>query len=271
MKAKYGFDGANMYPPATVNWVRDIMDFPGVSVYTDNMLFSGAAKDSLAKYKVGWLMESTSVTPWAYEHVHRVEDDFDFILTHARDLVSHNPEKYVWSPWGNTWIRPSERIIYEKSKMISMIASSKNFTEGHKHRHDVVKNFKDDLDLMGRGYKEIASKSEGLKDYRYSVAIENCKIDGYFTEKLIDCFLQGTIPIYWGDPRIGDIFDLAGMYVYDTLDDLRDILNNISNGDYESKKESIQTNHRLAKQFICVDDVAVSKIVNKIRQEAQKE
>jgi hypothetical protein len=155
--------------------------------------------------------------------------------------------------------------------MISMIASSKNFTEGHKHRHDVAKNFKDDLDLMGRGYKEIADKSEGLKDYRYSVAIENCKIDGYFTEKLIDCFLQGTIPIYWGDPSVGDIFDLAGMYVYNTLDDLRDILNNISNGDYESKKESIQINYRLAKQFVCVDDIAVSKIVNKIRQEAQKE
>jgi hypothetical protein len=41
--------------------------------------------------------------------------------------------------------------------------------------------------------------------------IENDRAPNYFTEKLIDCFALGTIPIYWGCPNIGDFFDARGI------------------------------------------------------------
>lgn len=36
--------------------------------------------------------------------------------------------------------------------------------------------------------------------------------EGYFTEKLLDCFLLRTVPIYWGCPNLADFgFDDAGV------------------------------------------------------------
>ena len=34
---------------------------------------------------------------------------------------------------------------------------------------------------------------------------------GYFTEKLLDCFLTRTVPVYWGCPDIYEYFDLDGI------------------------------------------------------------
>ena len=43
----------------------------------------------------------------------------------------------------------------------------------------------------------------------YSVAIESSSEKDYFTEKLIDCLITKTIPIYWGCPNINDYFDTS--------------------------------------------------------------
>lgn len=37
------------------------------------------------------------------------------------------------------------------------------------------------------------------------VARQEC----YFSEKLSDCFVSGTIPLYWGCVRLGDYFDMG--------------------------------------------------------------
>ena len=65
-------------------------------------------------------------------------------------------------------------------------------------------------------------------DYRFSIVIENCKRDYWFTEKLIDCLRTGTIPIYWGCPSIGDFFDIRGFILFDDINDLENILNNLT-------------------------------------------
>ena len=45
------------------------------------------------------------------------------------------------------------------------------------------------------------SKIAFLSQYKFNIAFENADIDGYITEKLMDCFLAGTVPIYWGSSR----------------------------------------------------------------------
>ena len=48
-------------------------------------------------------------------------------------------------------------------------------------------------------------------DWMYHVAIENvCRRD-YFTEKLLDCFLTRTVPVYWGCPNVANYFDPDGI------------------------------------------------------------
>ncbi len=56
---------------------------------------------------------------------------------------------------------------------------------------------------MGGKYKNnvgnVENKIEFLKSYKFSIAMENTEGNGYITEKIIESFLAGTIPIYYGD------------------------------------------------------------------------
>jgi hypothetical protein len=100
-----------------------------------------------------------------------------------------------------------------KTKMISVVSSSKTMTGGHKQRVDFAlrlkSHFGDKIDLFGRGLNEIEDKWDALADYRYHVAIENSEVNHYWTEKISDAFLAGCHPIYHGCPNIADYFSPA--------------------------------------------------------------
>ena len=63
-----------------------------------------------------------------------------------------------------------------------------------------------DFDLFGHGFNPINNKYEGLGAYRYSLAIENYCQPHYWTEKVADCFLSWTMPIYYGCTNLSDYF-----------------------------------------------------------------
>lgn len=50
--------------------------------------------------------------------------------------------------------------------------------------------------------KPVTDKLEFQSGYKFSIAFENSCSRGYTTEKLIDAFAAGTIPIYWGNPYV---------------------------------------------------------------------
>lgn len=43
--------------------------------------------------------------------------------------------------------------------------------------------------------------------HKFSIACENAAHPGYHTEKLAEAFAAGTIPIYWGDPKVEEVFN----------------------------------------------------------------
>ena len=64
------------------------------------------------------------------------------------------------------------------------------------------------VDMGGNCRKNIeinvTDKIKFLSDYKFSIAMENSKGDGYISEKIIDSFLAGIIPIYYGDYMIDE-------------------------------------------------------------------
>jgi hypothetical protein len=60
---------------------------------------------------------------------------------------------------------------------------------------------------------ELDGKKHMFETYQYSVVIENDRHSNYFTEKLIDCLLMKTIPIYYGCTNVADYFDTAGWII----------------------------------------------------------
>lgn len=97
-----------------------------------------------------------------------------------------------------------------KTKLISVISSSKVDSVGHRQRlafaRRLKEHFGDRIDLFGRGLNEIEDKWDALADYRYHVALENSSVDHYWTEKIADAFLAGCHPLYYGAPNITEYF-----------------------------------------------------------------
>ncbi len=100
--------------------------------------------------------------------------------------------------------------VPKKTKLCSLIMSSKNTIEGHKKRvrfADALKNkFKNEVDVYGFGYNPIKNKKDAIDPYHYSIALENSQINNYWTEKISDVFLGHACPIYYGCKNITDFF-----------------------------------------------------------------
>lgn len=234
-----------------IKWNRDLSDLgEEICFVTDDFL----SEDTKNNNHVGWVLEPRGTNPYQYNFIKENYKKYKYVLTYDKELLTVN-EKFIFYPHGGCWIRPGEEAIYPKSKLVSMISSTKNFgAPGHLFRSQIREKIKFGFDSFGRGHNQIQYKIEGLKDYMYSITVENSKFDYYFSEKLIDCFMTGTIPIYWGCPSINDFFDINGILTFDSLEELQSILDTITPELYDSKIESIKTNFELAKKYVLSED-----------------
>lgn len=97
------------------------------------------------------------------------------------------------------------------------------------HNHDIGANrFKNDKDCTW-----LDEAVNIYTDYKFVLAIENKNIKGYFTEKIINPLIAGSLPIYWGT---SDIFEYVNkervIYAPDYTDEeLVDIIKKIDNND----------------------------------------
>ena len=53
----------------------------------------------------------------------------------------------------------------------------------------------------------VKDKLAFIRDYRFVISFENEKYPGYTTEKIIEPFLVGSIPLYWGNPYASKDFN----------------------------------------------------------------
>ena len=148
--------------------------------------------------------------------------------------------------------------IYKKTKLVSFISSLKSMSPGHKYRLSCLESIRsrcNNVDFYGRDLNPIDSKLEGLKDYNFSVAIENGPFENYFTEKILDCMLAGTMPIYYGCPNIGDFFNTDGMIIFKDREHLHSIITNLDVEFYNSRLEAIEDNFNRALELWLDNDI----------------
>lgn len=68
------------------------------------------------------------------------------------------------------------------------------------------------------------SKVEFLRDYKFTIAIENNNFDGYMTEKLLHPLMAGSVPIYWGSAGNTTPFSKDCMICVNDFDEFNDLL-----------------------------------------------
>lgn len=238
-------------------WISPIIRFlfktkqSKIVVVTDKELVSPRFP---GKKQVAWLLEPPSIDPNLYTYIARNSGRFDSILTfHAELLERGSPFQFY--PMGGCWIKSTDWKVYEKTHSVSIIASEKRDTDGHKLRHEIIeKTSRSDLALFGRGYHTIPYKLEALKEFRFSYVIENSRCDFYFTEKLIDCLVTGTIPVYYSCPSIGKFFNTDGFLFLNNLDELEDIESKLTEEVYLQKLPAVHENFLLAQKYTLAED-----------------
>ena len=219
-------------------------------------------------------------------------NEFDAIFTCDKDLVNLH-EKIHFCHAGSThpWIANEHRDIHMKSQMrfCSMISSKKNLCKGHQDRFDLynlIKEFGDpsennpnpSVHVFGSivekpfGASENLNekwhdKSEALCPFVYSIVMENDRYPGYFTEKLTDCFVTGTVPIYYGAPDIGDYFDADGIIQANSVDEIINTLRFLweeenARNQYIARLYSLRRNYHRVGILELPDDMLYRKIYN---------
>jgi hypothetical protein len=146
---------------------------------------------------------------------------FDRVFTFWDNSISpaiiHAQTALPWSV-GRTYTELTELrlsdLMAAKRDRVSWVTSNATHKEGHKLRmalKDYLVEHDFDFDLFGRGFNPIDDKIDALLPYKYSIAIENYACDNYWTEKIADCFLSWTVPIYWGAKNIESFFPPRSM------------------------------------------------------------
>lgn len=246
----------NPTPPKTfskyIKWNRVSKPTPD-TIYTDYHVREAGGETV-------WLLEPRELIPDVYNYVESNYKQFKAIYSH--DLEFIKKVNGIFVPFGGCWIDKQDYGIHPKLKNFSIIASGKMQLPGHVLRHQIINASSGKIDVYGNGYRPIKDKITGLKDYRYHFAIENCKKDFWFTEKLIDCLMTGTIPIYWGCPSIGSFFNDDGFIIFDTLPELKEKLKLCTPEYYESKLPAIRENIELACKYILAEDWLYENVIN---------
>lgn len=162
-----------------------------------------------------------------------------------------------------------------KTKKMSMIASSLNGSHNYTFRHSLFKAILEselEIDLYGQDWIGLQSDSrfkgrlnnklDGIRDYEFSIGIENTCEKGYTSEKFTDLIVNETVPVYYGNPNVKAIYDIKGFInipntnVEETIEFLRYILDN---GDYNTYKPALLENKQK-----CLTDYNLYNYIKKL-------
>lgn len=243
--------------PKFFEWAKN--EIKDITFYIDEDILSGC-DDSRSKRKFAWVVESRSIIPNAIQDIknnwEKISNSYEYLFTHYKEIYDLAPN-FIYLPPHGYWIEKPE--IYPKTKLVSMMSSSKMMCSGHNYRIDWVNKLHNKLDLYGRGFRSVEKKETALKDYMFSVTIENDKYETYWSEKILDCFACGTIPIYHGAPDIGDYFNMDGVIILNNDFNISDLTPEL----YYSKMEAIKDNFERTLKFDVIEDIIYTKYINK--------
>ena len=244
-------------------WVRDGSGF--CNLYVNHRALE-VLEDTSDLPKFIWLLESREIIPDQYKFI---EENYDFVASRVDGIftcdqrLTHEagPDgKFLYclsnaAPW------VMDRDIYDKCKLVSMVASNKGYTVGHQRRLKVVQEYFNKYggdDLFGWGLPQelpLKQKSRALADYMFSFAVENANYPTYFTEKLTDCFACGTIPVYYGTAGVAQYFNHEGIIFLDQDHPWENIpWEKLTQEYYLSKKDAIVENFNIAKEMRVAED-----------------
>jgi len=241
-----------------VEWDRSCSDKTIPTFFSHDFMFRNVDE---FENPYGWFFESKSIIPNFYSNIEPHLKKFKKVFTPNYELVSKY-DNCFWIPGGGVWIGGTygkgEVKIFKKNKLCSIVSSQKRMCDLHNFRLEIANTISREIvDVFG--INEWVPINETLENYMFSIVIENYQDEFYFTEKILNCFATGTIPIYYGATKISEKFDSSGIITFSNKEELNDVLNNINYDLYLSKLESIRHNFEICQDYFSIEDYIYKK------------
>lgn len=248
----------NGIEPKFIEWVKNRYE-SDISFYVDDAILS---LTNFSTKNYGWICESKTIIPgiykWAEENIETLKHKFIKVFTHDKELSEVSDIFQLTQCSIKSFFKYGE--LYPKKKLVSMIASNKTMCPEHIFRQEIIKKFSGKCDHFGRGYNQIENKEDGLIDYCFSIVMENATYPNMITEKITDCFMTGTIPIYYGIKNIGDFFNINGIIILDDKFKIEDLSFEL----YNSKIDSVKENLNISKNLLVAEDYIYVNYISKV-------
>lgn len=243
------------------NWPNIEVEFhKPIELFIDNFHGYDDNKDT---FKILWLRESEDICNLTSATIEN-KNKFDAIITTHEDILRECDNSYLME-FGTSWIENFDFTTPKEFK-VSNLTGHKDWTEGHRLRKKVY--YKQDKIHVPKDFyiskhggvencfnsKVLGETKNPMFDSQFHICIENSKQKNYFTEKLIDCLVTKTIPIYYGTDNIGDFFDINGFYIANNFNEIINICNSLDENTYKEKLSFIEKNFELSKKYITIID-----------------
>lgn len=194
---------------------------------------------------VAFMMEPGvySKHPWMFRKLLQYATVYSPIQKSANTILS--PGFLGWHVLQD-WNALSMLPVPQKTGQVSCIASRLKQFKGHRRRLNFILKLQKEIpaiDFFGKGDHYIPDKMDGLLPYRYSIAIENTSAPYYFTEKIGDCFLSYTVPLYYGCTNIGKFFperSFIQIDIEDPVQAVKKIKEVVEKNDWEERIPALQ-------------------------------
>jgi len=182
----------------------------------------------------------TSQEAWALPHKNRISSPPNlpwFYGLGSNKMITYDTMKAITEP---TKTETLSTVCSIKQQKNTLHYSRYQFTQQ-------LKTFLPELEIYGRGVRDMDDKSESLDNYKYHITIENYIGINHCTEKLSDAFLGFCLPFYHGCPNAADYFPPESFIAIDihNMDGTRKIIADaIANNEYEKRLPYIKEARR---------------------------
>lgn len=253
-------------PPTPITHLPE----PAIIIVDDDTIRSDARSDALACV---FLQCEPRIIQDHISYVCQNASRFHTIMTYDHDLLSHCPNARFYiaaQTWMSLEYYQQVNVSFKEYK-ISTLAGSKciNQSAGHLFRqaihyrqhelsHVPITFFRSSVQRphlpdLGNNPFLVSNTSTNSKEslfhtFQFAIIIENTTQRNYFSEKLIDCLITKTIPIYYGGVNIHQFFNTTGWIILPTtsIDDLSSRLSTLHPDYYSSYQEIIEENYQKA-------------------------
>jgi len=259
------------------NFIEKYKDYP-ITIYTDHPVQpQDIDYNRINLFMIHEPNEIFNIHNWVIQNHHL----FHGVISWSKDLVKSIPNGIEfpcsWRMNGDSvW-----EFLGPKKFEITFLCGTKKITEGHKLRHKVLElkgninpphrfyETLEDWDTSTNtrpGYSEYsrdlshipdAAKFEpniyGKKDLyinsMFNIGIENVKHDNWINDKLYSCFSSLVVPIYWGCENLEENgYDERGVIRFNSKEELKHILDNLTEQDYHNRLEYLKHNYEVNKK-----------------------